>query len=87
MLALCAVTLAVTWWISRSRLGIALRVMADDEVVASHLGIDTAHTKLALFTVSAVVMTLVGAIQAPRWTYVEPGIVFNPQVSFLASRA
>lgn len=83
LLALCAVTLAITWWIGRSRLGLALRVMADDEVVASHIGIDIARTKLALFAISSVVMTLVGAIQAPRWTYVEPGIVFNPQVSFL----
>ncbi|MFN7022934.1 MAG: branched-chain amino acid ABC transporter permease [Pseudorhizobium sp.] len=83
LLVLCAVTLAITWWIGRSRLGIALRVMADDEVVASHIGIDIARTKLALFAVSAVLITLVGAIQAPRWTYVEPGIVFNPQISFL----
>lgn len=83
LLALCVATLAATWWIGRSRLGMALRVMADDEVVASHIGIDIARTKLALFAVSAVVMTLVGAIQAPRWTYVEPSIVFNPQVSFL----
>jgi branched-chain amino acid transport system permease protein len=28
-------------------------------------------------------MTLAGAIQAPRWTYIEPSIVFNPTVSFL----
>lgn len=83
LLVLCAVTLAITWWVGRSRLGLALRVIADDEVVASHLGIDIARTKLALFAISAVVITLVGAIQAPRWTYVEPGIVFNPQVSFL----
>lgn len=83
LLALCALTLVIGWWITRSRLGTALRVMADDEVVASHIGIDIARVKLALFTLSTVIMTLVGAIQAPRWTYVEPGIVFNPQVSFL----
>ena len=28
-------------------------------------------------------MTLAGAIQSPRWVYIEPGIVFNPTVSFL----
>lgn len=83
LLALCAVTLLLTWWVDRSRLGLALRVIADDEVVASHVGIDIARTKLALFAASAVVITLVGAIQAPRWTYVEPSIVFNPTVSFL----
>lgn len=43
----------------------------------------TSRAKLALFAISAVIMTLVGAIQAPRWTYVEPAIVFNPTVSFL----
>ncbi|MEW9807920.1 branched-chain amino acid ABC transporter permease [Mesorhizobium marinum] len=83
LLVLCAVTLLFTWWIDRSRLGLALKVIADDEVVASHIGIDIARTKLALFAASAVIITLVGAIQAPRWTYVEPAIVFNPTVSFL----
>ena len=83
LLALCAVTLLITWWVERSRLGMALKVIADDEVVASHVGIDIARTKIALFAISAVIITLVGAIQAPRWTYVEPAIVFNPTVSFL----
>jgi branched-chain amino acid transport system permease protein len=83
LLALAAATLLLTWWIGRSRLGLALKVIGDDEVVASHVGIDIARTKLALFAASAVIMTLVGAIQAPRWTYVEPAIVFNPTVSFL----
>lgn len=83
LLALAVVTLLLTWWIGRSRIGLALKVIGDDEVVASHVGIDIARTKLALFAASAVIMTLVGAIQAPRWTYVEPAIVFNPAVSFL----
>ncbi len=83
LLALAVVTLLLTWWIGQSRIGLALKVIGDDEVVASHVGIDIARTKLALFAASAVIMTLVGAIQAPRWTYVEPAIVFNPAVSFL----
>lgn len=83
LLALCAVTLFITWRVDRSRLGLALKVIADDEVVASHIGINIARTKIALFVISAVIITLVGAIQAPRWTYVEPAIVFNPTVSFL----
>ena len=35
-----------------------------------------------LFAISAVFMTLVGAIMAPRWTYIEPSIAFNPTISF-----
>jgi branched-chain amino acid transport system permease protein len=83
LLALLAVTLAIGLWLGRSRLGLALRVIGDDEVVAQHVGIDIPRAKLALFALSSVIMTLAGAIQAPRWTYVEPSIVFNPTVSFL----
>jgi branched-chain amino acid transport system permease protein len=32
---------------------------------------------------SAAIITLAGAIQSPRWDYVEPSIVFNPTVSVL----
>ncbi|CAD7032657.1 branched-chain amino acid ABC transporter permease [Pseudorhizobium halotolerans] len=83
LLALVAATLLFSWAIGRSRLGLALKVIGDDEVVASHCGINIAGVKLALFSISAVVITLVGAIQAPRWTYIEPSIVFNPTTSFL----
>lgn len=83
LLALAAITIAIGWLIARSRLGLALRVIGDDETVAAHTGINIAGVKLALFAVSATIITLVGAIQAPRWTYVEPSIVFNPTISFL----
>lgn len=83
LLGLAAATIAIGWWISRSRIGLALKVIGDDEVVAAHTGINIAGAKLALFAISATIITLVGAIQAPRWTYVEPSIVFNPTISFL----
>lgn len=83
VLALGAVTIGLTAWIHRHRLGLALRVIGDDEVVAAHSGINLARTKLIAFTVSATIITLAGAIASPRWVYVEPSIVFNPTVSFL----
>lgn len=83
LLGLGALTLAIGWWIGRSRLGLALRVIGDDETAAQHMGIDIARAKLGLFALSAVIITLVGAIQAPRWVYIEPAIVFNPMTSFL----
>ena len=84
LLALAAATLLFSWAIGRSRFGLALKAIGDDEVVASHCGINIAGVKLALFSISAVIITLVGAIQAPRWTYIEPSMVFNPTISFLA---
>ncbi|MEC7667517.1 MAG: branched-chain amino acid ABC transporter permease [Pseudomonadota bacterium] len=83
MLALAAITIVLTAYINRSRLGLALRVIGDDEVVAAHSGIPLARMKLMAFVLSATILTLAGAIASPRWVYVEPAIVFNPTVSFL----
>jgi branched-chain amino acid transport system permease protein len=82
LLALLAAVLAAGAWIRRSRLGLALRVIGDDELVATHVGVDTTRVKLLLFALSAGVMTLTGALMAPRWTYIDPAIAFNPQISF-----
>ncbi len=82
LLALLALVLLTGWLIRRSRLGLALRVIGEDEVVARHLGINTTRAKVLLFVVSAAFMTLVGAVMSPRWTYIDPAIVFNPSLSF-----
>lgn len=83
LLGLLAITLALAAWIGRSRIGLALRAIGDDETVAAHSGIAIARTKVILFACSATLITLVGAIQSPRWVYIEPNIVFNPTISFL----
>ena len=83
MLALGAVTIVLTAWIHRRRLGLALRVIGDDETVAAHSGIHLARVKLIAFVLASTIITLAGAIASPRWVYVEPSIVFNPTVSFL----
>lgn len=82
LLALLALALFAGWLIQRSRLGLALRVIGEDELVARHLGMNTTRAKVTLFVISSTFMTLVGAVMSPRWTYIDPGIVFNPTVSF-----
>jgi branched-chain amino acid transport system permease protein len=82
LLALTVLVFVTGWLIGRSRLGLALRVIGEDETVARHCGIDTTRAKLALFAVSALFTTLTGAIMAPRWTYIDPAIAFNPMISF-----
>jgi branched-chain amino acid transport system permease protein len=82
LLALAVIVFAVGWLIARSRLGFALRIIGEDETVARHCGINVTFAKVALFVISAVFMTLVGAIMAPRWTYIEPSIAFNATISF-----
>jgi len=82
LLALAAILFLTGWLIGRSRLGLALRVIGNDETVARHAGIDTTRAKLTLFALSALFMTLTGAVMAPRWTYIDPQIAFSPLLSF-----
>jgi branched-chain amino acid transport system permease protein len=67
----------------RSRMGFALKALGADETVARQIGINTVALKIGTFVVSAVVMTLAGAILAPRRSYMDAGNAFNPEISFL----
>src|SRR5262249_597234 len=82
LLGLAVLVLLAGRLIGHSRLGLALRVIGEDEVVARHCGIDTTRAKLTLFAVSALFTTLTGALMAPRWTSIDPAIAFNPMISF-----
>ena len=82
LLALTAAVFLVGWWIGRSRLGFALRIIGNDEVVAVHCGINTARAKVILFVISSMFAAVAGALVAPRWGYVEPVVAFSPFVSF-----
>lgn len=80
--ALAALVYVAGWLLKRSRTGLALRMIGDDETVARHCGVHTTFAKLTAFGLSAMFMALAGAIVAPRWTYIDPTIAFNPVVSF-----
>jgi branched-chain amino acid transport system permease protein len=82
LLVLTAVVYVVGWWIGRSRLGFALRIIGNDEIVAVHCGINTARAKVVLFVISSTFAAIAGGLVAPRWGYVEPVVAFNPFVSF-----
>jgi len=80
------VLLGLLWmlgaWVSKSRLGFALRLIGEDETAARSCGINTVGVRLAVLTGTAMFMSVAGAIVAPRWTYIEPSIAFNSLVSF-----
>ena len=82
LLALAGAVFLAGWLIGRSRLGFALRIIGDDETVAAHSGINTALAKVLLFMVSGGVASMVGAILAPRFVYIEPSLAFAPILSF-----
>jgi branched-chain amino acid transport system permease protein len=82
ILGLTILVFAAGWLLGRSRYGLALRAIGADETAASHSGINATRIKLAVFMLSAVFMSVTGAVMAPRWTYIDPSIAFNPMISF-----
>ena len=82
LVSLLALVYLAGWMINHSRLGLALRVIGNDETVAAHIGINTAKAKVMLFIISGTVASVCGALLAPRWVYVEPTIAFSPMISF-----
>ncbi len=83
LLTVAAVVYFLGWVLQQSRLGFALRIIGNDETVARHVGINTAWSKVVLFMTTGFVGALVGAIIAPRYSYIEPNQVFSPELSFL----
>ena len=82
LLVLAAAVYLIGWLVARSRIGFALRIIGNDEVVAAHVGINSAACKLALFVISGGFAAMVGAVMAPRYTYIEPSIAFTAELSF-----
>jgi branched-chain amino acid transport system permease protein len=82
LLGVTIVIYVIGWWIGRSRLGFALRIIGNDELVAVHSGIHTARAKVVLFVISSLFASVTGALVAPRYSYVEPTLAFSPFISF-----
>jgi branched-chain amino acid transport system permease protein len=82
LLGLAVLVFLVGWWLRRTRLGVALLVIGDDETMARQAGINVPLAKVMIFVVSSVFMTVVGAIMAPRFGYLTPNFAFNPMISF-----
>ena len=83
LLAISGVVFLFGVWLGQSRIGFALRIIGNDESVARHVGINTAWSKVILFMTTGFFAALVGAIIAPRYSYIEPNQVFSPELSFL----
>jgi branched-chain amino acid transport system permease protein len=83
MLGIFVVTLLVAYLIRRSKYGLALRSIGENEVAAVHRGINVTMVKVFTFAISAFFMGATGAIMATKWTYIDPYVAFNPLFSFL----
>jgi branched-chain amino acid transport system permease protein len=82
VLLLAAATVALSIWVRRTRLGLALLGIGADEQRAQTLGVNTRFIKILGFAMTALVAGAVGAAMSVRWTYIDPHTVFNPFIGF-----
>ena len=83
MFIVAVVTIAVAFLFRRSRYGLALQGIGEYEEAAAHSGINVVRVKVLTFATSSIFMGMAGAILATRRTYIDPGIAFNLNTSFL----
>jgi len=77
-------TILTTYLLERSRVGLALRCIRDDELAAETSGVPTTKLKLISFMLSAFFPGVAGGIYAYYSTYIDPFTVFTPAISMFA---
>ncbi len=87
-LALFVAALVVFQWIRRSRLGLLLNAVREEEDAARSLGVDTMRYKLVALVISAAFTTLCGMFYAQYVLYVEPvsttSLIVSVEIAFVA---
>jgi ABC-type branched-subunit amino acid transport system ATPase component/ABC-type branched-subunit amino acid transport system permease subunit len=71
-LALAVISTVVIWVVLRTRLGLSLRALRDDEDTAQEIGVSTFRTKLWVWVLSSFLIGMVGALEALRLSVVTP---------------
>jgi branched-chain amino acid transport system permease protein len=81
LLGLSALLTLGTWRLSRSRVGLALVAIREDEDAVGAYGIAPLRFKSATLTVSAGVAGLVGAVYTWQATYITPAEIFSIELA------
>jgi branched-chain amino acid transport system permease protein len=88
-LAVLAITLFITWWMTSSRMGFYLRAIKDSERAARSLGAPAARTKLYAYMLSAGLTAVAGALYAMMFGFVDPesglGILISVKILIMAA--
>ena len=71
-LLLAVASSVIVFIVLRTRLGLSLRAIRDDEDTAQEIGVSTFRTKLWVWVVSSFLIGMVGGLQAVRLGTVEP---------------
>jgi branched-chain amino acid transport system permease protein len=83
LLAILVALLLTTYLVRRSKYGLALHGIGEDEEAAAHTGVNVTLLKVITFAISAIFIGAAGAIWAIRLTYIDPYIAFDINNSFM----
>ena len=83
LLGIFMLLLLTAYLINRSRFGLALVSIGQEQDAAAHTGVNVTMVKVTTFAISAFFMGAAGAVMATKWTYIDPFIAFNPFYSFM----
>jgi branched-chain amino acid transport system permease protein len=71
---------AATYFISKSRLGYALKAIKANEEAADTMGINTTFYKIVAWAISGIFTAIAGGIYAYWFTFIEPATVFDVMI-------
>ncbi len=77
MAVIAAVTILSSYFLRRSRYGIALTSIGDGEDVAEHMGVNTTWLKINVFAATCFMTGVAGALIATRWSYIDADVAFD----------
>src|ERR1019366_10528325 len=80
MLVLALLGLGVSWWIRRSKFGLGLLAIRDDEDKALAVGVPARGFKLTAFVISAALVGMIGSVYGYYVTYIYPQFVVDPLI-------
>ena len=78
-LAGMTLALGLVFWVLRSRQGVAIQAIRDDEAAAEAVGVSVAASKRLVFTLAAFGAGLAGALWLATATTFQPRAYFSPQ--------
>jgi branched-chain amino acid transport system permease protein len=83
MLAIMALTILAAMWIEKSKFGIGLKAIFQDEDSAETQGVNATKLKIAAFIVSAFLAGMAGGIYGYYRSYIHPDFIFDVSISVL----
>jgi branched-chain amino acid transport system permease protein len=80
-------SMAVMYWVVRSRLGLFLRAMREDEEAAAAMGVNVVRYKVLIFVITSLIVGLAGAVFYHQVGIVTPNTMEILQMSLVIAMA